>query len=91
MNNFVWAHGAENLQSQPVRGPARPGPSVLLLGPLSLRKSRKPSTSSSGWRRDVEVEDRWKTGRTGIPLVDATMRELVATGYRRAPGSHPTH
>lgn len=49
-----------------------------LEGPLGFKK---PSTSSSGWRRDVEVEDRWKTGRTGIPLVDATMRELVATGY----------
>merc|ERR1740121_3153382 len=33
------------------------------------------------WRRDTEAEARWKEGRTGVPLVDALMRELAATGY----------
>ena len=30
---------------------------------------------------DVSVIDAWKTGRTGMPFVDANMRELAATGY----------
>lgn len=33
------------------------------------------------WRDDPEMIERWKTGRTGMPLVDANMRELVATGW----------
>nr|QDO16288.1 cryptochrome DASH [Lingulodinium polyedra] len=33
------------------------------------------------WARDPEAECRWREGRTGVPLVDAAMRELQATGY----------
>ena len=33
------------------------------------------------WRRDAAAFERWCTGRTGIPLVDANQRELLATGY----------
>ncbi|CAK0841673.1 unnamed protein product [Prorocentrum cordatum] len=33
------------------------------------------------WRRDAEAEDRWRRGALGVPLVDATLRELRATGY----------
>ncbi|WP_338738203.1 DASH family cryptochrome [Haloplanus salilacus] len=33
------------------------------------------------WRNDEDALDRWKRGETGIPFVDATMRELNATGY----------
>jgi len=36
------------------------------------------------WRRDEEAErylDRWARGETGIPFVDANMRELNRTGY----------
>ena len=33
------------------------------------------------WRRDEEAERRWKEGRTGVPMVDANMRELAATGW----------
>ncbi len=36
------------------------------------------------WRNDSKVEhdlQAWKTGNTGIPLVDATMRCVTATGY----------
>lgn len=28
-----------------------------------------------------EIFERWKTGSTGIPIIDACMRELVKTGY----------
>lgn len=41
-------------------------------------------TGTSGlplvWSKDPELFDRWAAGRTGMPLVDANMRELAATG-----------
>jgi deoxyribodipyrimidine photo-lyase len=33
-----------------------------------------------GWRHNPEEILRWKEGRTGVPLVDALMREMNATG-----------
>jgi deoxyribodipyrimidine photo-lyase len=33
------------------------------------------------WEQDVEKIHRWKSGTTGVPLVDANMRELLATGW----------
>ena len=33
------------------------------------------------WRQDDLAFARWRLGRTGYPLVDAAMRELLATGY----------
>ncbi len=33
------------------------------------------------WVDDDEALQRWKAGQTGIPMVDAGMRELWATGY----------
>lgn len=33
------------------------------------------------WSSDAEAITRWKTGTTGVPLVDACMRELLATGW----------
>jgi deoxyribodipyrimidine photo-lyase len=33
------------------------------------------------WRRDEVAFGRWTGGRTGVPLVDANLRELLATGY----------
>jgi len=33
------------------------------------------------WRHDEADFQRWCEGRTGYPIVDAGMRELVATGY----------
>ncbi|KAI8473501.1 MAG: cryptochrome DASH1 [Monoraphidium minutum] len=33
------------------------------------------------WSRDPELFERWAAGRTGMPLVDANMRELAATGW----------
>jgi len=42
---------------------------------------RGPAQRWRPWRRDAEVEERWKAGRTGVPLVDALMRQLAQTGY----------
>lgn len=33
------------------------------------------------WRDDPEAFDAWREGRTGYPLVDAGMRELLASGF----------
>ena len=33
------------------------------------------------WADDPTVFERWKRGETGVPFVDAAMRELNATGY----------
>ncbi|CAE8644099.1 unnamed protein product, partial [Polarella glacialis] len=33
------------------------------------------------WRRDAVDEERWRKGLTGVPLIDAAMREVLATGY----------
>ncbi len=33
------------------------------------------------WRRDPAAEDAWRCGRTGVPIVDAAMRQLLAEGF----------
>lgn len=33
------------------------------------------------WEPDAAAFERWRTGTTGFPLVDANLRELAATGY----------
>jgi deoxyribodipyrimidine photo-lyase len=33
------------------------------------------------WRRDQDAFDTWCAGRTGIPIVDAGLRQLAAEGY----------
>eukprot|EP00927_Polykrikos_kofoidii_P007734 TRINITY_DN13176_c0_g1_i1.p1 TRINITY_DN13176_c0_g1~~TRINITY_DN13176_c0_g1_i1.p1 ORF type:complete len:852 (+),score=100.31 TRINITY_DN13176_c0_g1_i1:63-2558(+) len=40
-----------------------------------------PLGDTRHWRRDIALEERWKQGTTGVPLVDAAMRELRSTGY----------
>lgn len=33
------------------------------------------------WKKDMRQFEAWKEGRTGVPFVDANMRELLATGF----------
>uniref|UniRef100_A0A8C1U787 Cryptochrome DASH n=1 Tax=Cyprinus carpio TaxID=7962 RepID=A0A8C1U787_CYPCA len=33
------------------------------------------------WKTDMTLFDAWKDGRTGVPFVDANMRELALTGF----------
>uniref|UniRef100_A0AAR2K3F7 Cryptochrome DASH n=1 Tax=Pygocentrus nattereri TaxID=42514 RepID=A0AAR2K3F7_PYGNA len=33
------------------------------------------------WKTDMELFNAWKEGRTGVPFVDANMRELFLTGF----------
>ena len=41
----------------------------------------RPETELLQWSRDRERFQAWCEGRTGYPLVDAAMRQLVATGW----------
>jgi deoxyribodipyrimidine photo-lyase len=40
-----------------------------------------PIRSTQQWRKDPQTLERWKLGKLGVPLVDANMRELAATGF----------
>lgn len=42
-----------------------------------------PAGGMLNWSSDPELFQRWCQGTTGMPLVDANMRELAATGGRR--------
>ena len=55
----------------------------LLVGFPRLSKNRafRPETEALIWRNIPAEIDAWKAGRTGIPIVDAGMRELRATGW----------
>lgn len=55
----------------------------LLVGFPRLSKNRafRPETENLQWRNDPAEIDAWKNGQTGIPIVDAGMRELRSTGW----------
>ncbi|WP_020604681.1 DASH family cryptochrome [Spirosoma spitsbergense] len=36
---------------------------------------------TTGWKKDDDLFAKWAAGQTGIPFVDANMRELNATGF----------
>jgi deoxyribodipyrimidine photo-lyase len=56
----------------------RYGPGLFLLnGPKILRKKNYTRT----WKYDKVLFQKWIDGKTGIPFVDAAMRELKQTGY----------
>ena len=40
-----------------------------------------PARVAQPWVSDPTLLQRWKDGRTGSPLVDANMRELLLTGF----------
>lgn len=44
-------------------------------------KAFKPIYDQIEWRSDPEGFERWCSGQTGYPIVDAGMRELAATGF----------
>lgn len=55
--------------------------SILWHFPHVAERSFKPAYDSIVWRNDEQEFERWCTGQTGYPLVDAGMRELNQTGY----------
>ena len=48
---------------------------------VSMHKAFKPETDELTWNPAEKQFDAWKEGRTGIPLVDAAMRQLRETGW----------
>ena len=53
-------------------------------GPIGISYSALPVPAAPDLQR--EQLERWKHGMTGMPLVDANMRELAATGYMSTRG-----
>lgn len=48
---------------------------------LSMDKPFKPETEQVSWRDDQTGFQAWCEGRTGFPIVDAAMRQLLQTGW----------
>lgn len=41
----------------------------------------QPYTAAIPWQRNMKLFDAWASGSTGFPIVDAAMRQLLATGW----------
>ena len=50
-------------------------------GRLIFLASGPRQVSTMGWKKDAALFAQWAAGQTGIPFVDANMRELNATGF----------
>lgn len=48
---------------------------------VSKNQAFLPETEQLPWSRDKQRLQRWQKGETGIPLVDAAMKQLVETGW----------
>ena len=48
---------------------------------LSMHQPMRPETNAVVWREAPEDFNAWTQGRTGVPIVDAAMRQLLATGW----------
>ena len=58
--------------------------SVLAVEPRVLRESHRPEYDALEWTDGREADEllaAWREGRTGVPIVDAGMRQLRATGW----------
>jgi deoxyribodipyrimidine photo-lyase len=54
---------------------------ILFHYPHVIHRCFKPAYEGIPWRNDPADFERWKEGKTGIPLVDAGMRQLNQTGF----------
>ncbi|MFD0994168.1 cryptochrome/photolyase family protein [Tenacibaculum geojense] len=54
---------------------------ILWHFPDTVTKSFKPAYDAITWRNNKDEFEKWQTGNTGYPLVDAGMRELNTTGH----------
>ena len=48
---------------------------------VSMHRAFKPETEALEWNTPGDKFEAWKEGRTGIPIVDAAMRQLNETGW----------
>ena len=54
---------------------------ILFHFPYVLRTAFNPALANIPWRNNDSDFEAWKEGRTGIPIVDAAMRQLKETGW----------
>ena len=54
---------------------------VLLMFPDNMELEYQPRFRDLEWDTDQELLEAWRQGQTGFPLVDAGMRQLLATGW----------
>ena len=55
--------------------------SQLYFNPTLQTENLQNKFNNFSWNEDLSLLKYWKTGQTGIPMVDAGMRELWETGY----------
>ena len=48
---------------------------------VSRHRAFRPETEALKWRNSPEDLEAWQQGRTGLPIVDAAMRQLLETGW----------
>ncbi len=54
---------------------------ILYNFPYVSKTSFNPSLANIPWRNDESEFEAWKEGRTGVPVVDAAMRQLKEVGW----------
>lgn len=54
---------------------------ILYHFPRVRREAFQPSLAGIPWNEDVSDLEAWQQGRTGVPVVDAAMRQLLQTGW----------
>jgi deoxyribodipyrimidine photo-lyase len=54
---------------------------ILWHYPHVVKKSFRPEYENIKWRQSKEDFERWSQGQTGFPMIDAGIRELLATGH----------
>jgi deoxyribodipyrimidine photo-lyase len=54
---------------------------ILYCFPRVLERSFRERLDGIAWANDERAFEAWCTGRTGYPVVDAAMRQLVGTGW----------
>jgi deoxyribodipyrimidine photo-lyase len=48
---------------------------------VSMHRAFRPETEAVAWRDAPRELKAWQEGRTGFPIIDAAMRQLLATGW----------
>lgn len=61
---------------------------LLFHHPTLPAANLQSSLDAIGWQDDPRLLAAWRHGQTGIPFVDAGMRELWGTGWDAQPGAH---
>ncbi|MEO5941672.1 MAG: deoxyribodipyrimidine photo-lyase, partial [Candidatus Limnocylindrales bacterium] len=59
---------------------------LLFREPRVAREAFRRELDGVAWETDATVIQAWRDGRTGYPIVDAAMRQLIATGWMHNRG-----